>query len=286
MGALLGAGWRSLPSHGSTSWSRRLTKRTAPSENLWLSALAWVRWRPRREVAYSGRGRCATSSADLLASGRLSGRHFLMRSMSQRVMNKRLYALKIELAGITPTIWRRFVVPADITLDRLHDVIQIVMGWLDYHLHEFIICDSRYTEYPESQEDGLQEGLFSLNGLVRKKNLTLGYLYDFGDSWRHTVTIEKINYQSKPQAARVVCLEGERACPPEDVGGVQGYYEFCEAIKDSSHEEHEEYEEWYSSFAWYDKIFDSEKFNLEKVNFELLTYVRWARTRVMPWQAE
>jgi hypothetical protein len=71
-------------------------------------------------------------------------------------MNKRLYLLKIRLLEIEPEIWRRFVVLAGITLDRLHDIIQIVMGWSDSHLHEFTIGKKRYTEYPESKEDGLE----------------------------------------------------------------------------------------------------------------------------------
>ena len=73
-------------------------------------------------------------------------------------MKERFYLLKIQLLDIEPTIWRRFVVPAGITLDRLHDVIQIVMGWTDSHLHEFTIGNKRYTEYPESKEDGLECG--------------------------------------------------------------------------------------------------------------------------------
>ena len=77
-------------------------------------------------------------------------------------MNERLYLLKIRLLEIEPEIWRRFVVPADITLDRLHDVIQIVMGWTDSHLHEFTIGKKRYTEYPESKEDGLECGRYRL----------------------------------------------------------------------------------------------------------------------------
>jgi len=75
-------------------------------------------------------------------------------------MSERMYLLKIRLLDIEPEIWRRFVVPASITLDRLHDVIQIVMGWTDSHLHEFKIGKKRYTEYPEYKEDGLKCGKY------------------------------------------------------------------------------------------------------------------------------
>jgi hypothetical protein len=91
-------------------------------------------------------------------------------------MNKRLYLLKIRLLEIEPEIWRRFVVPAGITLDRLHDIIQIVMGWTDSHLHEFTIGKKRYTEYPESKEDGLECGRYRLGDLIKQKGRTFNYL--------------------------------------------------------------------------------------------------------------
>jgi len=91
-------------------------------------------------------------------------------------MTERFYLLKIQLQFIKPAIWRRFVVPADITLDRLHDVIQIVMGWEDCHLHEFTIGKKRYTEYPESPEDGLPCGKYRLGDLVRQKGSVFHYL--------------------------------------------------------------------------------------------------------------
>jgi hypothetical protein len=100
-------------------------------------------------------------------------------------MNERLYLLKIQLLDIEPSIWRRFVVPASITLDRLHDVIQIVMVWTDSHLHEFTIGNKRYTEYPQSKEDGLVCGRYRLGDLIKQKGRTFSYLYDFGDGWEH-----------------------------------------------------------------------------------------------------
>ena len=97
-------------------------------------------------------------------------------------MNERFYLLKIQLLDIEPVIWRRFAVPASITLDRLHDIIQIVMGWTDSHLHEFTIGNKRYTEYPESKGDGLVCGRYRLGDLIKQKGRTFRYLYDFGDS--------------------------------------------------------------------------------------------------------
>ena len=84
-------------------------------------------------------------------------------------MTDRYYLLKIYLLNIEPEIWRRFVVPAKITLDRLHDVIQVVMGWKDYHLHEFKVGKKRYPEYPESKQDGFECGKYRLGDLIKQK---------------------------------------------------------------------------------------------------------------------
>lgn len=193
-------------------------------------------------------------------------------------MNGRLYQLKIQLLDIEPVIWRRFVVPASITLDRLHDVIQIVMGWTDSHLHEFTIGNKRYTEYPESKEDGLVCGRYRLVDLIKQKGRTFRYLYDFGDSWEHELVLEESRYFNPELGTELACLEGERVCPPEDVGGIPGYFEFCNALKDPSHEEHESYMEWSGG------DYDSERFDLELVNQELMKYLRWSRDRYQNWR--
>jgi len=193
-------------------------------------------------------------------------------------MNDRFYLLEIRLLDIEPKIWRRFVVPASITLDRLHDVIQVVMGWTDSHLHEFTIGKKRYTEYPESKEDGLECGRYRLGDLIKQKGRTFGYHYDFGDGWEHEVTLEESRYFNPEQRTKVVCIDGARACPPEDVGGVPGYYEFCKALKDPDHEEHESFMEWFGG------DYDSGKFNANEVNLELMKYLRWSRDRYQQYR--
>ena len=199
-------------------------------------------------------------------------------------MNERHYLLKIRLLGIEPEIWRRFVVPGGIPLDRLHDVIQIVMGWQDYHLHQFTIGRKRYTENPESKEDGLEDGRHRLVELIRQKGRTFSYLYDFGEDWEHELVVEDSRYFNPDLQSAIACLDGARACPPEDVGGVTGFFEFCSALKDPSHEKHVNYKEWYAGFPWCDGVFDSERFNVAKVNLELLRYLHWSRDRLRPWQ--
>jgi pRiA4b ORF-3-like protein len=192
-------------------------------------------------------------------------------------MNERLYLLKIQLNDIEPEIWRRFVVPASITLDRLHDIIQIVMGWADCHLHEFTIGKKRYTEYPESREDGLESGNYRLGDLIKQKGRTFRYIYDFGDGWEHELTIVDNRYFNPELRTEIACLDGANACPPEDVGGVPGYYGFCKVIKDPSHEEYENYMQWSGG------NYDSEKFDVDAVNWELMKYLRWSRDRYQTW---
>jgi hypothetical protein len=193
-------------------------------------------------------------------------------------MNDRLYLLKIRLLEIKPEIWRRFVVPASISLDRLHEVIQIVMGWTDSHLHEFTLGKKRYTEYPEYKDDGLECGRYRLGDLIKKKGRTFEYLYDFGDSWEHELTLEDNRYFNPETRSEIACLSGARACPPEDVGGVPGYYEFCKALEDPQHEEHESLMEWSGG------NFDSKKFDADVVNWELMKYLRWSRDRYLNWK--
>lgn len=188
-------------------------------------------------------------------------------------MNGRFYLLKIHLVDIEPVIWRRFVAPASITLDRLHDVIQIVMGWTDSHLHEFIIGKKHYTEYPESKEDGLECGKYRLGDLIKQKSRTFSYIYDFGDNWQHELILEENRYFNPELRTELACLEGERSCPPEDVGGIPGYLRFCKALKNPNHEEHERYMEWSGG------SFDREQFDSDSVNWALMKYLRWSRDR-------
>ncbi len=178
-------------------------------------------------------------------------------------MNERFYLLKIQLLDIEPAIWRRFVVPAGITLDRLHDVIQIVMGWTDSHLHEFTIGNKRYTEYPESKEDGLVCGRYRLGDLIKQKGRTFHYLYDFGDSWMHRITLESQQAYKKDETQGVFLIDGANACPPEDCGGIYGYQEMLEALKQPHSKAAKEYREWLG------KNFNAHKFNAKKVEREL-----------------
>lgn len=194
-------------------------------------------------------------------------------------MQNRNIQLNIELEGITPRIWRRFVVPSNITLDRLHDVIQIVMGWTDTHLHEFVIKDNRYTDLSESEENGKreEEGLCRLRSLVDRSGAEFTYIYDFGDDWVHRLKVEKTNMDDDEEWGNLFCLDGGGNCPPEDVGGIPGFEEFCEAISSKKHPEHE------TMKAWYGEDFERDFFSCEEVNLGLLFFLRWSKDRALPW---
>ncbi len=183
-----------------------------------------------------------------------------------------IYQLKITLRRSSPPIWRRIQVPADIRLDMLHTVIQGVMGWSDYHLHEFTdnVRDRRNSpRYGVPEPEALfglpemqDERKFRLNQLLTAPKQKIVYEYDFGDSWEHDVLLEKI-LPPDPDARYPRCIKGARACPPEDVGGVWGYQGFLEAMADPQHEEHEQYVEWIGD------TFDPEAFDVDAVNRRL-----------------
>jgi hypothetical protein len=160
-----------------------------------------------------------------------------------------VFQLKIILLGAVPPIWRR-IQTEDCTLDQLHRLIQAAMGWENCHLHQFRIGDQGYGN-PALMEDSFDEfdledsTTATLRSLLSKRRMGFKFLYeyDFGDSWEHGLVFEG---QVPAEAGRVfpICLEGERACPPEDVGGVWGYSRFLEAISNPEDEEHEEMREW------------------------------------------
>lgn len=176
-----------------------------------------------------------------------------------------IYQLKITLDGITPAIWRRFLVSSNITLDRLHDSIQIVMGWTNSHLHMFEIKEQIFGD-PQADEFGemgtLDETEYRLRKALEQEGQRLRYDYDFGDGWRHTLQLEKI-LPPDPAMHLPICLKGKRACPPEDVGGIGGYAYYLEALHNPEHREHEEY------LIWSGGASNPEAFDMDLVNQRL-----------------
>lgn len=185
------------------------------------------------------------------------------KKKKKRSDSKKVYQIKVTLKNIRPPIWRRLEVTNTTTLKQLHDIIQIAMGWEDFHLHQFTVGNTYYGKPDRSSpfDDTKDERKVKLSKVLPKENSKITYEYDFGDSWEHEILLEKILPVEEKEYP--VCVKGKRACPPEDVGGVWGYADMLEAVQDPDHPEHEDMREWLGD------DFDPEAFDPEDVNDQL-----------------
>ena len=182
----------------------------------------------------------------------------------------KILQFKITLTDSKPLVWRRFHITDDFRIDRFHQVIQILMGWKNYHLHDFRIhgreigmIDEWVDEYQPRLED---ETCIYLEDFEFEKGDVLLYRYDYGDDWEHELKIEKITsgFLSAPS-----CLEGKNATPPEDCGGMSGYRELLKILKKPAHPE---YNSWRK---WLPRDFDPDHYNIRAVNKELSRFANW-----------
>jgi hypothetical protein len=175
---------------------------------------------------------------------------------------KNVHRLKVTLRGSKPPIWRRFEVPSDITLARLHTVIQLGFGWEDCHLWVFETLAGRY---------GLSDPDLEIRGATSKKLSAvadwpgdkLRYSYDFGDGWDHDIVVEAVQ-PAEQGVAYPRCITGKRACPPEDSGGIWGYYELLNTLANPQHENHAQMLWWLGISSPAD--FDPDRFDLDGAN--------------------
>jgi len=181
----------------------------------------------------------------------------------------RIYQLKISLLESEPEIWRRVLVSGGVTLTKLHQVIQIAMGWTDSHLHEFVVGKTSYSMPDPEMEIGRSknENRFHLYEVAPRVRMSFMYVYDFGDNWEHVIKVEKILDADERYQGYPVCLEGEKACPPDDCGAIYGYYDMMEVRSDPKHPEYEDVMEWLGD------EFDPDVFDLEETN-EVLKRIR------------
>jgi hypothetical protein len=174
-----------------------------------------------------------------------------------------VYRLRITLEGVEPPIWR-VVEVADCSLGELHGVIQVAMGWQDSHMHQFAVNGRRFgqrTPYKDDPDFEDEDGIHLSRIFTGRNRPRIGYEYDFGDSWQHEIRLEK-TLDREPKFKYPRCIEGARACPPEDCGGIWGYGDFLEAIGDPDHEQHDEMREWIGG------EFNAEEFSVAAVNRE------------------
>lgn len=193
--------------------------------------------------------------------------------------NTPIYQLKVTLAGIEPPVWRRIQVYRHKSFHSLHRALQSAMGWLNYHLHLFEVGDVTITDEETLVEWGEEQGVdhvqARLMDYVEQVGTTFTYEYDFGDSWRHELLLEE-TLPLEPGVRYPRCLDGARACPPEDVGGPWGYERFLEAIRDPADPEHDEYLEWVGG------AFDPEAFSVRAVNRRFRQGYTWQDYLVVP----
>ncbi|MCF8371858.1 MAG: plasmid pRiA4b ORF-3 family protein [Bacteroidales bacterium] len=178
---------------------------------------------------------------------------------------KSIYQIKISLIGSKPPIWREVLVPSNILMPDLHDVIQITMGWSNSHMHQFV-KDRQFFGPPLDDDDWGSDTIdynkYKLDLFLKKEKDKLVYEYDFGDSWRHDIVLQKIlPYDAKQPLP--FCIKGKNNCPPEDCGGVWGYADMLEILKDPKHEEYDDYLDWLG------EDFDPEYFDVDEVNDHL-----------------
>jgi hypothetical protein len=164
------------------------------------------------------------------------------------------YRLRLDLDDARPPVWRRLEVRGDLTLDRVHDVIQVAMGWMDSHLHSFRPGPEKLgwpgprflNDFDVSEgEEGIHESTVRLDQVLQGKGDRLFYVYDFGDDWAHTLKVEALRPADEDEPS-ATCLTGRRACPLEDVGGVWSHNELVEALGGGpgAPEVREDYEGW------------------------------------------
>ena len=166
--------------------------------------------------------------------------------------------------------------PGDANLGWLHNVIQVAMGWTNSHLHHFLTSDARYADPRHNEDTGFgeepdrDEAKAKLVQIAPHEGAQFGYEYDFGDSWEHEITVEKILPNAAAPAKTALCLDGASACPPEDCGGIWGYAELLKTLKNPKHPEHKTMKEWLG------RPFDAKAFDVSQTNL-WLRKLKWPR---------
>ncbi len=168
----------------------------------------------------------------------------------------------MRLEHVEPAVWRDLLVPGTDRPSRIADILLIAMGWSNSHLHQFLIGDARFGMHADDWEDDeIDEATVSLVGAIGDERRFI-FEYDFGDGWEHAVEVRSIT-ETDQSLTFAVCTAGACACPPDDVGGPDGYREFLGALADPEHPEHANFLEWAGT------AFDRSAFDLASINAEL-----------------
>jgi hypothetical protein len=158
--------------------------------------------------------------------------------------------VRIELRDTDPLIWRQVEVPTSITLKVLHDIVQAVMGWFDYHLWEFTIGKQRFGQPMDGDrgtEPRIEAAKVRLRDVLKSRQTSIDYIYDFGDSWEHRLTVTDVR-AGEPGVSYPCYIGGERNGAPEDCGGIPGFYELLEVLADPKHPDHADAKKWSADY--------------------------------------
>jgi hypothetical protein len=180
----------------------------------------------------------------------------------------------IKLVGTEPLVTRTFEVSSEMTKYELHHTIQVVMGWKNYHLYQFEVGDTVIADRRLWDEDEMgpitDVKEVSVGEVFTKVGTTAVYEYDFGDGWMHHLELVDLSIHPTQEVLPLV-VSGENACPPEDCGGIHGYKDLIDILKDPNHPEHREYK------VWAGKNFNPSKFSVDACNAELKKLPRYIK---------
>lgn len=171
-----------------------------------------------------------------------------------------VYVIRAVLRGTEPPVWRRIAVPANMKLPRLHDILQAAFGWSGDHLHEFVLRDIHYQsmDRPARAVGGVPYERVGVVALLPTVGAQAGYVYDLGEEWDHALVLERVLPRGETPD-RPVCLDGARACPPDNCGGIGGYEAVLDAVRGRENADRAEMLDWLGSY-------DPEAFDPDEIN--------------------
>jgi hypothetical protein len=188
------------------------------------------------------------------------------RRSAMRSTPSTIHQLKVTLEGASPPVWRTVQMASETSLSKLHMIFQIVMGWTNSHLYQFEFGRVYYGEPIGVYESRMKSARTAkLAALAPSAKSKFSYEYDFGDGWRHRIGVEHV-LAPAPGLRYPGCLGGSGACPPEDCGGIYGYAELLDALRDPDDPEHD------TALDWLGEDFDPVAFDLEAVDKALKSF--------------
>ena len=200
-----------------------------------------------------------------------------------------LLTVTVELLESEPRIWRRLTLPGDLTLDAVHTLLQAAMGWSDSHLHRFSLGAGNGYEPPyfitafdeEEGEEGTREDTVRLDQVLRSPGDQMTYVYDFGDGWAHRVTLESMSPLT-PENREPRCVDGELACPLEDVGGIWSHHELAAWVRAGAPVDAvpEQFGDIEHARAWIPEGYDPDTFDADEATEAMRV---WAAGEHLPW---